>query len=216
MGGTEVESTRKPFPGFAALYELSDPPPYPGQRGTLAVDDYEDLVGLLRGERTPPQPLVVWLDGDASPDDVIWLRSVAGAIVHQRVVDVFRSEGFTGWTTYPVEAFDEVGTSVPGYHGLAVTGRCGALDWSRSRRLVEADEAHPYVLCQGCYFDPNTWDSSDLFLWEPFPGFHLFADFPFVTGAVRRVLERMRVGNVWLRRLTEIEMYIPAEELSSA
>ena len=206
-------ATRRAFAGFDRLYELSDPPPYPQLCGTLAVDDYEDLIGLVRGERRPPQPLPVHLDRDAPSGDVIWLENVAGALVSERVVGLFHQRGLRGWTTYPVTVIDLSGAARPGYHGLAVTGRCGPLDWSHSRPLAEEPDS-PYALYRGYAFDPDSWDGSDFFLWELMPGFYHFADFPFATEAVRAALEDGGIANVWSRRLTEIEAYVSPELLA--
>jgi hypothetical protein len=208
-----VTATRRPFPGFGRLYELSDPPPYPQLCGILAVDDYADLIGLVRGERRPPRPLTVHLDREAAPGDVIWLENVAGALVSERVIDLFRQRALTGWATYPVTVVAPLGATQPGYHGLAVTGRCGPLDWSHRQPLVARSDS-PYALYRGYTFEPGSWDGSDLFLWELAPGFDAFADFPFATEAVKATLEGSGIANVWLRSLAEIEAYVSPEELA--
>lgn len=45
-----------------------------------------------------------------------------------RVIDLLRDEGFTGWDTFPVEVYLKDGSRLLGYQGLIVTGKCGALD----------------------------------------------------------------------------------------
>jgi hypothetical protein len=206
-------ATRRPFPGFEQLYELSDPPPFPHLCGKLAVDDYEGLIGLIRGERQLPRPLAVHLDREDSPQDIIWLENAAGAIISDRVVALFQQHELTGWTTYPVTLISPGGTMHSGYHGLGVTGRCGPLNWTDRQPLVAASDSR-YALYRGYVFDADTWDGSDLFLWELTPGLELFADFPFVTGAVKAALENGGVANVWLRSLTEIEAYVCPEDFA--
>jgi hypothetical protein len=202
------------FPGFDALYELSDPSPFLATRGMVALLDYESVVGLLRGDRTSERPIAIQLEHEMVGEDVVWLDRYTGALISQRVVAILQAASITGWTTYPIALFTLNGRRVEGYSGLAVTGRCGAINWGRSQRFVPEDKDQPFILCRGCFFDPDSWDGSDLFLWEPYPHFEQFADYPFATERVLSVLEREGITNVWARRLTEIELYIPKEDLS--
>jgi hypothetical protein len=209
-----LTTARRPFPGFKQLYELSDPPPFPQLCGKLAVDDYADLIGLIRGERRPPRPLTVHLDREDTPQDVIWLENAAGAIISDRVVDLLQQHKLTGWMAYPVTIISPSGATRPGYQGLGVTGRCGSLNWTHRQPLVAASDSS-YTLYRGYTFDADSWDGSDFFLWEVSPGFELFADFPFATEAVKIALEHGGVNNVWLRSLTEIESYVCPEDFAS-
>ena len=41
------------------------------------------------------------------------------------------AQDFTGWRTYDIELFGRDGVPIPGYHGLAIHGRCGPMDGLR-------------------------------------------------------------------------------------
>lgn len=56
----------------------------------------------------------------------------APLVVHQRVIDVLASVGATCWTTYPVEVRNQERRVVTGFFGLAISGRSGPIDVSRS------------------------------------------------------------------------------------
>ena len=166
-----------------------------------------DDVAILRGEIRPPKPLVFeYMKGasGSTPRDFVSTSLVSPRLISDRVVSVLRD--FSGWSTFPVEVYGKKGERIPGYHGLVVTGRCGPIDDSRSRPVVEPParpQGRPTRMWIGLYFDPRTWDGSDLFLPEGWASI-------FVTEAVKKALEKAKITNVMFTRLTE------AENLSSA
>ena len=101
--------------------------------------------------------------GSATPGEVIWTTDVAPLVVNQRVINLLEAHHFTGWRTYPVLVHNKAKAVVPGYHGLAIVGRCGPFDASRSR-VVWRD--FPGMLAEervGYHFDEASWEGSDLF-----------------------------------------------------
>jgi hypothetical protein len=101
-----------------------------------------------------------------------------------------KGEGFTGWRTYPVHLYAKDGARIPGYHGLAIHGRCGPLDDSRS---VQLDTIYPggvFPKWYGLYFDEETWDGSDLFMTSSEQAWI------FVVEAVKRAFEKAKLTNV--------------------
>lgn len=181
-----------------------------GKRTALHVrplDDIPDDVALFGGGVKPQRALRFDFMKGASGstvNDFISTSLPPLVLVSNRVVEVLGA--FTGWTTYPVEVYGKRGESIPGYHGLAVTGRCGPIDDSQSRLVIEpppVPQGRPRKKWVGLYFDPKTWDGSDLFLPESGGG-------TFVTEGVRTAMESAHISNVRFTRLTE------AENMSSA
>lgn len=68
----------------------------------------------------------------------------------------------TGFSTYPVRPTHNR-KPVPGYRGLAVSGRCGRVDESRGTWL-EVNKPFRRRVLRGMYFDEKSWDGSDFFL----------------------------------------------------
>jgi hypothetical protein len=85
--------------------------------------------------------------------------------------------------------------------GLGVTGRCGLIDTSMSRR-VQLEPLAPgggvVSGWRGWCFDPESWDTSDLFI----PSGTLAVC---VTDDVRRALLDAGVTNCQFERMSEIE-----------
>ena len=190
---------QKLFPGFDRIFELEDPPASIAFRADIDID-IDGARALTRGELRVTAPICLrWAMGRRTPSDVIFTTSVRPIIVHERVVQLLEEQRFTGWTTYPVEVYGRDGQHIPGYHGLAVTGRCGPID--RDRSVVELKQFPGRVapVWVGLYFDPATWDGSDIFM--PQEGWYG----PIVVERVRQAFRRARVKNVQFTRLDEVE-----------
>ncbi|MFQ5423999.1 MAG: hypothetical protein ACE5F9_08465 [Phycisphaerae bacterium] len=188
---------------FSTVYDLNTI----GKRTALHVrprndEDIEDVSALYRARVRPDKPLVFEFFKGASGStahDFVSTGFAALLLVSNRVVKVLA--GFTGWTTYPVEVYGKNGELIAGYHGLAVTGRCGPIDDARSRPAIQppaVPAGRPRPIWIGLYFDPATWDGSDIFLPQGNEG-------TFVTRPVKMSLEEAKATNVYFRPLTEME-----------
>ena len=137
--------------------------------------------------------------GRSKPSDLIFTTLATPVIISDRVVGILKGEGFTGWQTYLIRLFGKDGVRIRGYHGLAVHGRCGPLDDSRS---VKRDKILPsgiFPRWYGLFFDPATWDGSDLFMTS---GPQAWV---FVVEAVKRAFEKAKVTNVEFTALDQLE-----------
>jgi hypothetical protein len=121
------------------------------------------------------------------------------------LIELFRENHLTGWSTYAVEVYAKSGERVDGYHGLAITGRCGPVDLQASSiELVEYPGGW-YPHFRGHFFVPDTWDGSDWFMHQP--------DAEDNASMVRMISERAhavlleaRLANLGTRRLTEVSV----------
>ncbi len=124
---------------------------------------------------------------------------VAPMIVSDRIVDILKSEGFSGWDTYPVELYGRDGSRIPGYQGLAVRGRCGVVDRERSVPFKKVMPGGVFTWWRGLYFDPATWDGSDIFVASERGGWI------FVLDEVKRALLDAGVKNLQFTPLDDVE-----------
>lgn len=176
-------------------------------RGALHVrpkSEINDPFALTRGEYVPPAPIVFEYSSGGKPRDLIGTEFPEIDLVSQRVIDVLRSSGFKGWSTYPVIVLSKSGEHIEGYHGFAVTGRCGPIDDSMSRRVLSAPATpagRPVWALRGLYFDPTTWDGADIFVAEG-------SALVFLVEDVKRALERASVRNFSFKCATEVERII--------
>lgn len=161
--------------------------------------DYPEEYSFVRCERKPKKPVTITYQmGEAKPGDAFWTSSVSPLIVSQRFVDILRENGFTGWDTYPVEVHAKGGELLPGYHGLCVSGRCGPILWERSEVIYEDFPGGRFPMYRGRYFDPHTWDGSDLFMEIVLSGTM------YVLEPVKKALEKAKIRNLLFERLDEI------------
>jgi hypothetical protein len=191
------KSTSNAFPGYDRLFLLWDPVSPRAYRGRISIE--LDAFGLTRGE-APARPVAVeWATGGRTPGDVIWTTSVAPVIVSDRVLDVLRAAGFRGWDTYPVEVVDAEERRVPGYHGLSIHARSGPIDDSRSVKVDRIFPGGVFPMWKGLFFDPTSWDGSDLFMPA---GTNAFI---FVVKEVRDAFRKAKIKNVVFKSVTEME-----------
>lgn len=156
---------------------------------------------ILRGEITPQYPIVLDYSMGGKPRDVIGTGMVHIKAFADRAIETLREGGFTGWTTYPVEIYGKNKERIEGYQGFAVTGRCGPIDDSKSpleSREPRVPGGRRVQRRVGMYFDPQTWDGSDIFMAEQW-------GCVFVVERVKLTLEKIKVKNFSFTRLTEVE-----------
>jgi hypothetical protein len=160
----------------------------------------EELREYHRGQRHPIRPLrLEWAEGSRLMD-YTGTTATLPEVVSQRFVDVLRENGVTGWSTFPIELHGKSGELIEGYHGLAVTGRCGPLQLDRSLSMIRpAKSGRGTVEVKvGLFFDASTWDGNDMFVPED-------TAFVFVVGKVKRLLEKAKISNVTFTPLDTFE-----------
>jgi hypothetical protein len=138
-------------------------------RGAVRLDpsDYNlPFEELARGEIQPAEPVQFKPVEGRKPTDFVGTTLGTLFVVSGAFVDTLRKNGFTGWSTFPVVISPKKGVELRGYTGLAVTGRCGAIDESLSQPI----RLEPFAPggettdgLRGMYFDPSSWDGSDIF-----------------------------------------------------
>lgn len=142
------------------------------------------------GDRIPEQPLQLrWCGGRGIPGDAVW-PDISSLVASPRLLDALAP--FSGWFPYPVELRNRKGELLPGYAGVAVTGRCGRLCYDNSRVEGEWPRAD-YV---GLRFNPAMWDGSDLFYGST-------GSWLVVTERVVRALRRARVSSIDIEPLLD-------------
>lgn len=164
---------------------------------------------FLRGETPFREPVHFGYAMGGKPRDVIGATSAGFTLVSPKFFGVLEENEFSGWESYAVEITDKAGEPIEGYRGLLVRGRCGPIDFKRS--VLAADEHltpnDTLARVVGLYFDPDTWDGSDIFM-PAAPG-----HYPIVTEEVKRALARAKVTNIDFTRLPEKETMARMEKL---
>lgn len=185
---------------FDKLYLLSDAC-VTGAFVTGAGQGIDD-VAIARGEKLPSKPLACrYHMGGVTLRDLVCTGYAGMYVLSDRVIDILHAGRFTGWTTYPVEVYGKSGERIDGYHGFAVTGRCGRVLWSKGkkeRRPAPVPGGQAYDVWVGMYFAERSWDGSDIFMPKA-------TTYAIVVEAVMQALTRAKVTNIKFTRLTEFE-----------
>ena len=189
------------------LFELSDP---------MAVEPFRlrsrlpanaraggiDVELLSQGKSKLEKPIQFDVAQGLKATDFLWTQLVTPVCVLERVIDILRKKEVTGWSTYPVEVFDQKGNLCADYHGLAVTGGICEADYSRSVVVTKpppTSRGKSIDVYKGLYFDESKWDGSDMF-WVG--GVRVVVD------KVKRIFEQNKVENVRITPLAEREIRV--------
>ncbi len=189
----------KQFPGYDSVYLLSEPGASRQFRAAMDLS-VDQAFAITRGEFETSSPIAAhWQMGRTDPGDIIWTSLAVPVLVSRRVLGILSAKGFSGWTTYLVTLRGKDGSILSGYYGLAVNGRCGTVDNSRSVRFSKITPGGTFVNWRGLYFAAESWDGSDLFMPSDAKGWI------FVRREVKRALEAASVRNIVFTPLTQIE-----------
>lgn len=174
------------------------------ERGALHVSPeqtFEDPFAVLTGEADIREPVILRQESGTVPRDFVGTTHACLFLVSTHVVSSLRSYKVSGWKTYPVEVVLKDGRSLKDFHGLVVTGVCGGIDNSRSTRVWRnpvSPLGERYEAWMGLYFDPSTWDGSDIFVPKS-------TGYIFVVEAVKQIFERENITNVRFVPITAVE-----------
>jgi hypothetical protein len=163
-----------------------------------------DQLAVLVGRESVTKPLDCDQFLGKTPYDLVGTGFAAFHLISDRVVASLRGEGFTGWRSYPAAVHTKGGEVISGYQGLVVTGKCVPTDPTAAREALAPPpnrRGQSTLVRQGLYFDPATWDGSDLFVPEG-------TGWIIVMEPVKEALTRARVTNIGFGRLTEIEQMV--------
>jgi len=122
-------------------------------------------------------------------------------LISSKLKKALEENSLTGWKTFDVKVLDKQEQEIQGYYGLSITGRCGKIDYSKSKiiekRLVPNGPLGRYY--KGLYIDLDKWDGSDFFLPEKNFG-------TIITSRTSDALKKSnKLTNIRLENLTEIE-----------
>lgn len=180
---------------FDRLYDLQSAYASPFDAKPEPFPPVDQLVALTLGELAEPPHGIVWRysSGRRKPSDLI--DGAHGVhLISEHFRDALRDANATGWTSRPVALYDAEGQPIHSYERLVVNGRCGAIDPDRSRR----ETINGTTVLHGFYFEPGSWDGSDVFSPAPRPDVLLTQR---AADAVRKL------SNVALEPLSRIEHY---------
>ena len=134
-------------------------------------------------------------------EDILDTGWVSLFLISDKMKSVLEENALTGWKTFAVKVLDKKDLEIQGYHGLSITGRCGKIDYGKSRiiekRLVPNGPLGKYY--KGLHVGLDKWDGCDFFLPEKYFGI-------IITSRASEVLKKNKLTNIRLENLTEIEI----------
>jgi hypothetical protein len=187
---------------FSKFYYLTESIKERGMEiSTDGIKESEQNWDVFIGKLTPLKPIQVRLYKNGMRLD--YHSFVETRLLSKNILDVLSRNNIKGWSTYPITLLDKKKQPIEGYVGLVVTGKCGpTLKEKRERKTkYDAEIDNIYSVYVGFYFDPITWDGSDIFSPE---GTAVII----VTEKVKTAFEQAGITNVTFTPLTEVESLV--------
>lgn len=133
--------------------------------------------------------------------DLLNPNSVSMYIVSKRFIELLEQNTITGWRTYPIIVLDKEGKEVNDYFGFSIIGKCGAIDYAKSKvyekQLLPNGAKSKYY--KGLPVGLDEWDNSDFFI--PEGTLHII-----ITERVMQIIKKHKITNVVLQSLAEYEV----------
>ena len=203
--GISSSGASKSVPGFDHVYQLKrayDDDAFYGDSHPLIRRQPE----LLRGELIPEATIRVnWAMGCADPGDIALGRSNCLFYLSARVQELLKSNGVTGWRTYPIDLRNKAGDICPGYASLSIAGRCGPTDQQGGEVMPGQKPGKKFIRRIGLFFDGSTWDGSDFFC----PAGE--NTYMFVTEKVKNLFEQHEIEGFTFTPLTKATWFPKAD-----
>lgn len=130
------------------------------------------VIGYKRGNFSNGKPTIfVQTSGSEKKKPHLIIPSTMGLLLfHHQIIKIFQENNFTGWDSYPIIIRRNNGEVIEDYHVFILKGKCGLYDVSKSKVIDYTADNGGFILrekrYQGMYFDPETWDGSDIFIME--------------------------------------------------
>ena len=177
-------------------------------RGALHLEPKDDEIddeGLFFGKVNKKDKVVYTYLQGKKPYDIIGCSFPHLNIISKNFYELLKDNRVSGWDSYPVEVLKKGKVLLNDYYGLSIKGKCGPILDEKSNQMLmppKVPSATSYYAYVGLYFDPNTWDGSDIFC--PEGSYHIF-----VTEKVKNLIEQAGITNVLFGKITEIENLSP-------
>lgn len=132
--------------------------------------------------------------------DILDTGWVSIYLISNRLRSFLIDNKFKGWETFQIDLRARDNSKIEGYFGLAITGKCGSVDYTKSeileKQLVQgAPKLRNYL---GLHIGLEKWDGSDIFT----PDKHLGI---IVTNELREKIEKGKFTNIHFVNLVDVE-----------
>jgi hypothetical protein len=152
---------------FSNFFVVEDPDFKKNYRGQI-VKESDSTLRLLRADYKTEHLDIKHLEGSNEPSSLFWNMVNEPFCVNHALVDTFREANITGWTVTPTTVLTKLGEkTLDNYFAVSVTGRTNVIDYLKTDIVFKQFPGGQFPHFKGLYFDPESWDGTDIFMARP-------------------------------------------------
>jgi hypothetical protein len=188
---------------FSQIYIISEAWTRGALRAELDINDQNDF-DLLWAKAPIKDPLSWRPASGRTACDLIGTTWAILYLISPRFIRVLQDSRSRGWTSFPIRSSRLLGNRLKGYAGLSVMGRCGLVREDQCQKVKRAPivtGGAPFEAHVGLFFDPASWDGSDVFCPLQYGGI-------LVTDRVKQAIEAANLTNVRFVRASEYQLRV--------
>ncbi|HEY6062770.1 MAG TPA: hypothetical protein VIV35_04120 [Chitinophagaceae bacterium] len=152
---------------YSNFFVVEDPVSTKNYRGDI-INPIDEPGALLRNEYKVNQLDIKYMEGSNEPGSLFWNSVTDPFCISGTFVDILHRNNITGWSTIPAKVLTKSGSyTIDNFFALTVTGRANAIDYLQTDIVFRLFPGGQFPHFKGLYFDPESWDGSDIFMERP-------------------------------------------------
>jgi len=182
---------------FSNFFVVEDPASKKNYRGQI-VNEFNEFGKLLRADYKVNHLDIKYLEGSGEPSNLFWNMVTDPFCVSQTLLELIRNANISGWTGISTTVLTKSGSkSIDNYFAITVNGRANSIDYLQTDIIFEQLPGGQFPSFKGLFFDPESWDGSDIFMARPNNNSKSkYTAFIYVTKKFVDTLKKNKVSNI--------------------
>jgi hypothetical protein len=199
---------------FANFFVVDDPDSKKNFRGQIK-NQIDDFVRLLREESNIDHLDIEYLEGASEPSNLFWNMVTEPFCINQATVDILKQSSLSGWSIIPVTVKNKFGAILAdNYFAMTVHGRTNPIDYLKRDIVIKQMAGGKFPYFKGLYFDPESWDGSDIFMTKADVDGKKTA-FIYVTKKFVDTFKKHKIANISFENFNDFEIDCFAIQVSA-
>lgn len=192
---------------FSNFFIVDDPLSKKNFRGKI-TDQINNPWLLIRSEIDLDKLTIEHLEGGQEPGSLFWNQVNDPFCIHNDLLDILRKNEISGWSAIPVTIESKNGIKNSSFSALKIHGRANAIDYLESDVVFVQTPRGRSASFKGLYFEPESWDGSDLFMSRS-DNYGKSTAFVYASKKLVEIFKKAKVKNIKFTNFNDFEIWCP-------